>query len=188
MRRYEIRLAGTGGQGQILAGIVLAEAAAIYEGLNAVQTQSYGPESRGGASKAEVVLSEDEIDYPKVTTPDVVLVMSQEAYDKYAKDVKPGGLVIVDSTLVRSGDIEGEGYTVIRLPITGIARHEIGREIVANIVALGAIAALSDVVSRQALEKAVLARVPQGTEELNQRAFTIGFERATAVVQEAAKA
>ena len=98
--RYEVRLAGEGGQGMILAGIILAEAAAVYDGLNAVQTQSYGPEARGGASRSEVVIAQGEIDYPKVLNPDLVLSMSQEACDRFCDGVKEDGLVVVDSTTV----------------------------------------------------------------------------------------
>lgn len=185
MMRYEIRLAGTGGQGQILAGIILAEAAAIHDGLNAVQTQSYGPESRGGASKAEVIISDGMIDYPKVNIPHLLLAMSQEAYDKYLDDIQPGGLIIVDSTLVKRLKQVNSDATVVNLPITGIARDEIGREIVANIVALGAIAALSDIVSRDSVERAVLKRVPRGTEDLNRRAFEAGFRAASETVRAA---
>ena len=98
--RLELRLAGEGGQGLITAGIILAEACAEYTDLNAVQTQSYGPESRGGASRADVIISSDEIDYPEVKTPDVLVVMAQEAADKYASKVKPGGKIIVDTCLL----------------------------------------------------------------------------------------
>ncbi|MGD0753404.1 MAG: 2-oxoacid:acceptor oxidoreductase family protein, partial [Anaerolineales bacterium] len=100
--RTEIRLAGEGGQGMILAGIILAEAAAIYDGKMAVQTQSYGPEARGGASKSEVVIAAGEIDHPEVLSADVVVTLSQEAFDKYADSVKPGGLLIVDDEVVHS--------------------------------------------------------------------------------------
>src|SRR5512136_3011541 len=98
--RTEIRLAGEGGQGMILAGIILAEAAAIYDGKMAVQTQSYGPEARGGASKSEVVIADGEIDHPEVLSADVVVALSQEAYNKYAVCIKPGGLLIVDDEKV----------------------------------------------------------------------------------------
>ena len=171
--RYEIRLSGSGGQGLILAGIILAEAASIYEGKEAVQTQSYGPESRGGASKSEVVISDAEIDYPKVTSPDMLLAMTQEACDKYIGDLKESGIAIVDSFFVENAP---EAPNVLSLPLTAIAKETTGRAIVANIVALGAITALSNIVSRDAIEKAVLARVPKGTEELNQKALHAGFE------------
>src|SRR5512136_2327458 len=130
--RTEIRLAGEGGQGMILAGIILAEAAAIYDGKLAVQTQSYGPEARGGASKSEVVISDGEIDHPEVLSADVVLTLSQEAFKKFGSGVKPGGLLIVDSERVDSSSTP----QAIRLPITKLAMETTGRIITANTVAL----------------------------------------------------
>lgn len=174
MERYEVRLSGSGGQGIIVAGIILAEAAGIYEGKQVCQTQAYGPEARGGASKAEVVISDDEIDYPKAIKPDLVLAMNQKACDSYGYDLKPGGLIIVDGTLVK--DLPTP--RAIALPFTQIARQELGKEMVANIVALGALVKISGVVAVDSLEKAVLARVPAGTEELNRRALAAGVAAA----------
>lgn len=172
--RYEIRLSGSGGQGIILAGIILAEAACIFDGREAVQTQSYGPESRGGHSKSEVVISNVEIDYPKVVSPDLLLAMTQDAFDSYCSRIKPGGIVIVDSGFVkRLADVDGR---LLALPITAIAKEVTGGVISANIVALGAISAASGVVSRESLEKAVVARVPKGTEEKNLAALKAGFD------------
>lgn len=170
--RWEACLAGSGGQGIISAGIILAEAA-VLAGLNAVQTQSYGPESRGGASRAEVVLSDGEIDYAKTTRPDVLLAMTADACAKYAAKTKADGLLIVDDQVevVPTGP-----YRIIRAPITRIATADLGRAIVANIVALGVLAALTEIVPIGALEEAVLARVPKGTEELNRTALRRGFE------------
>jgi 2-oxoglutarate ferredoxin oxidoreductase subunit gamma len=170
--RWEAVVAGSGGQGIITAGIILAEAA-VLAGLNAVQTQSYGPESRGGASRAEVVLSNDEIDYPKTTRPDALLAMTSEAARKYAGRLKEGGLLIVDEDLVE--DIPDGSYRIVRIPITRIAQ-ELGREIVANIVALGALVALTEAVAVDALEEAVLARVPKGTANLNRQAVHRGID------------
>ncbi len=174
MERYEVRLSGSGGQGIIVAGIILAEAAGIYEGKQVCQTQAYGPEARGGASKAEVVISDGEIDYPKVIKPDIVLAMNQKACDSYCYDLKPGGLIIVDGTLVK--DLPTP--RAIALPFTQIARQELGKEMVANIVALGALAEISGLVALDNLEKAVLARVPAGTEDLNRRALAAGVAAA----------
>ena len=170
--RYEIRLSGSGGQGLILAGIILAEAASILEGRNAVQTQSYGPESRGGASKSEVVISREEIDYPKVTCPDLLLVMTQEACDKYIGDLKKDGIAVLDTSLIERLPDNGKYYGV---PITKIAKESVGKAITANIVALGVLTAISNIVGRESLEKAVLARVPKGTEEINRKALEAGF-------------
>lgn len=174
--RYEIRLSGSGGQGLITAGIILAEAAAIFEDVNAIQTQSYGPEQRGGSSKADVVISRGPIDYPKVIAPEVLLAMNQESAVKYSGGLRDDGMLILDSTYVSEAPaIKG---TVYSLPISQIARDQLGREIVANIVALGVICGLTSVVSRDAIEKAVLDRVPKGTEDLNRRALAAGFEMA----------
>ncbi len=170
--RWEVCLAGSGGQGIISAGIILAEAA-VLAGLNAVQTQSYGPESRGGASRAEVVLSEGEIDYPKTTRPDVLLAMTAEASVKYAGRIREDGLVIADDQV---DTIPSGPYRIIRVPITRIATVDLGRTIVANIVALGALVALTGVVPVDALEAAVRARVPKGTEDVNQNALRLGLE------------
>ena len=147
-KRTEIRLAGEGGQGMILAGIILAEAAAIYDGKQAVQTQSYGPEARGGASKSEVVISDGEIDHPEVLAADAVVTLSQEACSKYAASVRPGGLLIVDEEKVAYIPVAG----AIKLPITRLAYENTGKTITANSVALGVLVGLTGVVSRQALE------------------------------------
>lgn len=170
-KRIEIRLAGEGGQGMILAGIILAEAAAIYEGKHVTQTQSYGPESRGGASRSEVVISDGEIDHPEVLQPDIVLALSQEAYTKFAGTVRPGGLLIVDEDGVRTPpDFNG-----VKIPIQRIATETTGKPITANTVALGVLVGLTGVVSRPAIEKAISARAPKGTEEMNHRALEAGF-------------
>src|SRR5512136_164468 len=175
--RTEIRLAGEGGQGMILSGIILAEASAIYDGKMAVQTQSYGPEARGGASKSEVVIAEGEIDHPEVLSADVVVTLSQEAFDKYADSVKPGGLLIVDDDNVHSARVP----EAIKIPISWLAFHTTGKYITANTVALGVLVGLTGVVSREAIEKAVMARAPRGTEEMNRMALEAGFEAAEKV-------
>jgi len=176
--RYEIRLSGEGGQGIVLAGVILAEAAAIYDGKNATQTQVYGPESRGGASKAEVIISDEEIDYPKAMAVDLLLALTQAAADKYGHDLKPSGILVVDSTKVVT--VPDGNFAVHRLPIIDTAKDTVGKAMVANIVSLGVITGLSKVVSREAIERAVLARVPKGTEELNRRALEAGFALAGA--------
>lgn len=188
-KRTEIRLAGEGGQGMILAGIILAEAAAIYDGKQATQTQSYGPEARGGASRSEVVISDTEIDHPEVLSADVVAALSQEAYKKFAKTVRPGGLLIVDEDRVvipepvgaPPGSGSPAGVHLIKIPVMHIAQETTGRAITANTVALGALVGLTGVVSRQAIEKAVAARAPKGTEEMNRKALQAGFEAAARV-------
>lgn len=170
--RYEVRLSGAGGQGLVLAGVILAEAVALFEGINAVQTQSYGPEARGGASKSEVIISKGEIDYPKATRIDLLLCLTQEACEKYSFDLKPDGILVADTRMVTR--LPEGGYKVYHLPIVDTAKEQIGKVFVANIVALGAISVLLDLVSFESVEKAVLSRVPKGTEELNRRALQLG--------------
>ena len=175
--RKEIRLAGEGGQGMILAGIILAEAAAIYDNKNATQTQSYGPEARGGASKAEVVIDQGEIDHPEVILADVLVAMSQEACDKYAGNLKKDGILIVDQE--RVGRVPSS--RAIRVPITRLAQESSGKSITANVVALGVLVGLTGIVSRQAIIQAVAARAPKGTEEMNRAALSAGFAAADLV-------
>ncbi|HXC93493.1 MAG TPA: 2-oxoacid:acceptor oxidoreductase family protein [Geobacteraceae bacterium] len=178
MSRYELRFSGAGGQGLITAGIIMAKAASIYEGKEAVQSQSYGPEARGGASKSEVIISDTVIDYPKVTKCDALLAMTQEACSKYSDDLKEGGVLLYDSDLVTKlpeGNFKRVGFNIINT-----AKNDVGREIVANIVALGAMVALTGQVSRENAEKAVLSSVPEAFLDLNKKAFNMGFERALA--------
>jgi 2-oxoglutarate ferredoxin oxidoreductase subunit gamma len=173
--RFEIRLSGAGGQGLILVGKIIAEAAAIYDNKNATQSQSYGPEARGGASRSEVIISDGDIDYPKATHIDLLLAMTQEAVDKYAADVKKGGIVIVDTLYVKQHP-KGN-FKIFSYPITQLAEEKVGRKITANLVALGMIEKHSGIVSEEALIQAIRARVPKGTEELNIKAFRLGQEQ-----------
>ena len=173
--RYEIRFGGSGGQGIILAAVILAEAAALYDKKHVSQTQSYGPEARGGKSKAEVVISSLEIDYPKVITMDFFLAMNQAALDAYFYDFKPNGLLVVDSTFVEQVPTS----RVIAIPFVRIAR-DLGRELVANVVALGAVGLLCPAVGAEGLRQTVLGRVPPKTVELNTKAFAAGAEAAAA--------
>ena len=176
--RIEIRLAGMGGQGMILAGIILADAG-VRDGLNAVQTQSYGPEARGGASRSEVILSTQIIDFPEVIQADILLCMSQQACDRYYRHLKRNGLLIVDPEHVRRTPTT----RAVRADLTAWARETTGREITANVLALGFLVGLTGVTSRQALEEAVLARTPTGTGEVNLKALARGFEQAEALKQ-----
>lgn len=172
--RVEIRFAGFGGQGIIKSGIIVAAAASVYSGKNAVQTQSYGPESRGGACKSEVVISEEDVDFPKVIEPNVLVVMSQHAYNEYAENVKPGGTLILDPDMIPR-DKGLKGVKVFRIPATKIAEG-LGRKIVANIVMLGAFTAITNVLDKNAIKESIKANIPRGTEELNLTAFEKGFE------------
>lgn len=175
--RIEVRFAGFGGQGIIKSGIITASAASIYSGKNAVQTQSYGPESRGGACKSEVVISGEEIDFPKVVEPNILVVMSQHAYNEYAEKVKRGGTVILDPDMIPH-EKELKGVKVYRVPATRIA-EELGRKIVANIAMLGAFSAITGILEKDAMGKAIRANIPRGTEEINISAFEKGYEYAS---------
>ncbi len=172
--RFEMRLSGSGGQGMILASVIFSEAIGMSDDRNVVQSQSYGPEARGGASKSDVVISENEIFYPKAMKLDLLLCMTQESLDKYYPDLKEGGVLIVDTTLVT--DIPTESY--YGLPFTRLAKEEAGHVMVANVIALAAIAELTDLVSREMLTAAVLRRAPRGTEDKNTQAIEIGFAEA----------
>jgi 2-oxoglutarate ferredoxin oxidoreductase subunit gamma len=169
--RFEIRLSGSGGQGMILASVILAEAIGLDYSKNVVQSQSYGPEARGGASKADVVVSSNEIYYPKALQLNMLLCMTQESTDKYYRELDKDGILIVDSGLVKS--VPTDDY--YGLPFTQIAREQAGHVMVANVVALGAIAAFTGVVSKEDLIDAVLKRAPRGTEDKNRIAVDIGY-------------
>ena len=166
----QVRLGGSGGQGLITAGVILAEAA-MLDGLNVVQTQTYGPEARLGSSKAEVIISRGVIAYPEVTVPDVLLCMSVEAAKKYGPKVRPDTTVIFDSSNIGT-DVTCPGH-IHRLAITHAAT-QLGSKVVANTVALCAMNAIAGMVSRESLRKAVLARVPARFRDLNERAAAAG--------------
>jgi len=166
MSRIEVRIAGFGGQGIIRSGNIIGTAAAIHDGKYATFTQSYGPESRGGACAAQVIISDEPIHYPHLLDPRILVVMSQGAYNKYVPGLNRDGLLLVDEDLVELGE-EAAGLRVLSIPATRLAEEELGRRIVANVVMLGFFAAMTDVVSVDALRQAVLESVPKGTEELN---------------------
>ncbi len=180
----QVRFGGSGGQGLITAGVILAEAAMI-DGRNVVQTQTYGPEARLGSSKAEVIVSSSVIAYPEVTVPDVLMCLSAEAARKYLKQVRPDTVVILDSTNVPA-DVTGQGR-VIRLPITDAA-IQAGSKVVANVVALCALNTIVHVVSPEALTQAITARVPSRFRELNLKAIKAGEDLAATVAQPAGAA
>ncbi|MBN1642798.1 MAG: 2-oxoacid:acceptor oxidoreductase family protein [Anaerolineae bacterium] len=178
--RLEVRLAGMGGQGMILAGVILADAA-IRDHKHAVQTQSYGPEARGGASRSEVIVSDAEIDYPQVIEADVLLCMSQQACDQYYRHMKRSGVLIVDTAHVQRIPT----IRAIKAAFTDWATEVTGREITASVVALGFLVGLTSLVSTEALEAAVLDRVPAGTGETNLRALQRGLAEAAQLMQAA---
>jgi 2-oxoglutarate ferredoxin oxidoreductase subunit gamma len=172
--RTEIRLSGFGGQGIMLAGMVLGKAAAVNEGRNAMMAQSYGPESRGGASVAEIIIDDGEIDYPRVINPDAIMVLSQEAYKKYGADRSKETLLIAEKDLVTLDPKAESGKKAIRVPCTALA-EKVDRRIVMNMVALGALCRATGAVSVDALKKAIADSVPKGTEAKNLLAFEEGY-------------
>ena len=183
--RTEVRLAGFGGQGIIRAGLMLAMAASIHSDKNAVQTQSYGPESRGGSCKSEVVISDEEIDYPKVVEPDVLVVMSQEAFNTYADTLKPNGTLLLDPDMVPRHESEGKVH-IFKVPSTKMA-EEMGKTIVANVVMLGALVAITSITTADAFKNSLLSNIPKGTEKLNLTALDKGFEYGKTLLEETSK-
>jgi len=169
--RLEVRLGGFGGQGIVLAGTLLGKAASLYDGKEAVFTQSYGPEARGGASRADIIVAQEPVDYPFVTQPDVLAVLFQEAYLKFGADLRPGGLLVAEADLVTLEP----GTPALALPATQIA-EELGRRIVANVVLLGCLVKRTGVVSRGAAEEALRDTVKPTVLDLNLEAFAAGYE------------
>lgn len=169
--RKEIRIAGFGGQGIVLAGYILGKALSLYDGLEAVMTQSYGPEARGGASSANVIASDEPIDYPFIQRPDILVAISQEAYTKFRPTAKPDSLILIDGELIKSLDNDHPQ----KIPATSFA-EELGRRIVTNVVMMGFFTAVTDVVSRGAMEKAIESSVKSKTVPLNMTAFAKGYE------------
>ncbi len=178
--RKEILLTGFGGQGLILAGILMAESAVLYQGLNATQNQAYGIEARGGECRSEVILSDATIHHADVDAPDVVLCMSQMAFDKFAPLVKEGGLVVIDTVFVEDTGKLKPGSELKSYPITEICNEATGRTIMANVTALGILAQLTGLITPENMEKEILSRVPPGTEDTNRRALFAGVEAARA--------
>jgi 2-oxoglutarate ferredoxin oxidoreductase subunit gamma len=172
--RHEIRVAGFGGQGVIMAGLLIGKAAALYDGKEAVFTQSYGPEARGGASNANIIISDEPIDYPLVTHPDHLFAMFQEAYERFRPSLVEGGTLLIESDLVKPAPDEGP-YRGI--PATRIA-EELGRRIVANVVAVGFFSGATGLISAEAGEQAVRNTFRPRLVDLNVKAFNAGYEYA----------
>ncbi|MFQ5635540.1 MAG: 2-oxoacid:acceptor oxidoreductase family protein [Gammaproteobacteria bacterium] len=172
--RTQIRFGGVGGQGMVIAGRLLGKAAALFDGKEAVCTQTYGPEARGGASRADVIISDGPVDYPFVTDADVLAVLFHEAYVRFRSRLRPGGLLIVDTVLVKPF---AEDENVCGLPATTIA-EELGSRLATNIVILGYLVGKTGVVSRESVEKAIRATVKQRFIDLDMRALDAGVSLA----------
>jgi len=180
MRLTEIRIAGFGGQGVILSAVVLGKAASIYENGFATMTQNFGPEARGGACSAQLVLSDSPVLYPYVTRPDIMVIMSQEAYNRFAPELKPEGLLIIEEDLVRVSDLKGDPK-IYAVPATRFA-EELGKRMVLNSVMVGFFTAVTNLLSADAVRKAVADSVPPSFRELNLKAFEKGFEYGNAAL------
>ena len=175
MDRYEMRFTGSGGQGVILASVIFAEAAVIAD-RNAVQSQAYGPEARGGMCKAETILSDDSIWFSKVTCPNFLLALTQKALDNFAPNTAKDAVVLIDDTLTLPEGLEGR--KVYALPILRAAAEKVGKAMTANIVAVGAINGLLGLFDDSVIDEAVKRHIPSGTEALNEKALKVGKELA----------
>lgn len=174
MARTRIIFSGSGGQGVITASIILAEAAALHEGLNAVQAQAYGPEARGGATRADVIISDTDIRFPKVTQPNILVCLTQEAYNKFSGIIRPGGLLLTDNHfVVQERKVDARQ---VELGLYKAVIKEIGRSIVLNICMLGALLGLTDVVHRESLMAVLQERVPSEFLEMNRQAMDLGLQ------------
>ena len=171
--KQEIRISGSGGQGIILTSVILGTAASIYEHYYCIQTQAYGPEARGGASKSDVIISDFPIMYPKARKLDYLVALTQSAANKFLPFCKEGSIVIIDSDFINIE--ETDKYKIYKLPLTSITMRELGKIITLNIVTLGALAKVCSFLKADSAKKAINDRVPNGTEELNLKAFEIGY-------------
>jgi 2-oxoglutarate ferredoxin oxidoreductase subunit gamma len=174
MKRTEILVGGVGGQGVILAGILLGSAATLYDGKKAVQTQAYSSEQRGGMARAEVILSDEPVTDPQVRRPDILIALAQDAVNRHLKKIRPGGLMVMDSDLVQ--EVEKGDFEVLSIPATTIADKEMGSVVVANLILLGGLLKKTDILSVGAMEKAIEANVPPKAKEMNLKAFRRGLE------------
>jgi len=173
MRLTEIRIAGFGGQGVILSAVVLGKAASIYENGFATMTQNFGPEARGGACSAQLVISDSPVLYPYVTRPDIMVILSQEAYNRFASELRPGGVLIIEEDLVRVSDLKGD-LKIYSVPATRFA-EELGKRMVLNSVMVGFFTAVTKLLSADSVRKAVADSVPSASRELNLQAFDRGL-------------
>jgi 2-oxoglutarate ferredoxin oxidoreductase subunit gamma len=174
MKRTEILIGGVGGQGVILAGILLGSAATVFDNKKAVQTQAYSSEQRGGMARAEVILSDEPVTDPQVRRPDILIALAQDAINRHLKKIKPGGLLVMDSDLVQ--EVEKGNFEVLSIPATSIADKEMGSVVVANLILLGGLLKKTAVLSVGAMEKAIEGNVPPKAKEMNLKAFRRGLE------------
>ncbi len=171
--RYSIRLSGAGGYGLVQAARILAEAAAIYDNKNAVETFSYGPESRGSSCRAEIIISDEVIDFPRIDQVDFLLALTQDAYDKFAAELVPDGVIVADSHISVAG--KPNNPKILAVPLVEIADKECGQPSMVNIVALGYFASINTVVRKLSIRQAILARIPKKSELMYLKAFDAGM-------------
>jgi len=174
MTRTEIKIGGFGGQGVILSGYIMGRAASIYDNKHATMIQAFGPEARGSACSAQIIVSPEEIAYPYITSPTIMIVMSQEAYSKFSPELSSGGILITEEELVAPHNLRRD-VRHFSIPATRIA-EELGKKMVLNIVMMGFMTAVTQLIEVEAMRKAVSVSVPKGTEELNRKAFDKGYE------------
>ena len=179
MAQTDITIAGVGGQGSILAGVILGSAAVTFDGKYATQTQAYSSELRGGFAATWVIISSEPVEFPRVTNPDILVAQAQDSIERFGKVLKPDGILIYDSDMVHGTPQNIK--TQFKIPATSIARNEVKVPVTANMVMLGALCKVSEVVSRKALEQAIVKSVPKGKEDLNMEAFDLGFNGVEAV-------
>ena len=174
MERNRIVFSGSGGQGVITASIILAEAAVLHENINAIQSQSYGPEARGGATRADVIISESEIHFPKVLQPNTLICLTQTAFNKYYSILRPGGVLVTDSHFVKTHkELDARRY---ELPMYDTVMEQIGKPVVFNIAVLGALTGLLELVRLQSIEKVLVNRIPKDFQEMNKKALELGYD------------
>jgi len=174
MSQQDLTLAGVGGQGSILAGVILGSAGVTYDGKYAVQTQGYSAELRGGFAAAWVIISDQPIQFPRVIRPDILVAQAQDSVDRFANTLKPQGILIFDSDLIQA--IPDSIQNAYGVPATSLARNRIKDMIVTNMIMLGALCRVTEVVSRKALEMAIDAAVPKGKADINHHAFALGYD------------
>lgn len=179
----EIRVAGFGGQGVILAAMIIGKAASIFQDGYATLTQSFGPEARGSACSAQVILSDKPVLYPYITQPDILIAMSQDAHARFTPELKSNGVLLVEEDLVRISETDG-GIRAHSVPATRLA-EEIGKRLVLNIVMVGFFGSVTGVIDPGALRRAVTDSVPPGTEDMNLQAFDKGFNHGLSQLQSA---
>jgi 2-oxoglutarate ferredoxin oxidoreductase subunit gamma len=178
-KKYDIRITGFGGQGVILSAHILGKAASIFGKYNATMTQSFGPEARGSACSAQLVIDEDRVLYPYIRRPDVLVAMSQEGYEKYKTEMSSDGILVYEEELVHPAKAKGKGKGKVKaygIPAARLAEDVVGRKITMNIIMIGFFTAVTGLIAKEAMKEAVLSSVPAGTEKLNTLAFETGYE------------